>query len=97
MAAGRVLVRVDSTKGPLAWGGGLGVGWGFGRGVEAWGGGRGALAWVRDRGEHYLLRPQLLAGINVLAVGSLAIYILVSIPLSVSVVILFSVARLPRP
>ncbi len=35
-------------------------------------GGRGeALAWVRDRGECYLLRPLLLAGINVLAVGFL--------------------------
>ncbi len=33
--------------------------------------GGGALAWVRDRGEHYLLRPLLLAGINVLAVGFL--------------------------
>jgi hypothetical protein len=30
-----------------------------------------ALAWVRDRGEHYLLRPLLLASIIVLAVDSL--------------------------
>jgi hypothetical protein len=38
---------------------------------------------VRGRGEHYLLRPLLLAGISVLAVNSLAIYILVLIPLSI--------------
>jgi hypothetical protein len=29
------------------------------------------VAWVRDRGEHYLLGPLLLASNNVLAVGSL--------------------------
>ncbi len=29
------------------------------------------LAWVRDRGEHYLLGPLLLAGIGVLTVDSL--------------------------
>jgi hypothetical protein len=45
------------------------MGWGFGRGVGAWGGG--ALVWERDRGEHYLLRPLSLAGINVLGIDSL--------------------------
>jgi hypothetical protein len=32
------------------------------------------LAWVKDRGELYLLRPLLLAGISVLAVGSFYLY-----------------------
>jgi hypothetical protein len=58
--------------------------WRWERGEE------GVLVWVRDRGEHYLLRPLLLAGINVLAVGSLLFISLFQSLLSVSIAIPFS-------